>query len=108
MTPRDGVARIRLDADASRCAAAVDVGVVKARGLRALAAFWVGEKNRVVVALHHDLVFEPDAGDERGTGRVALNSRLIGIQVPDAVACLDLVNRPVRFLNRPLGSGLMP
>src|SRR5262245_60651536 len=71
--------------------------------LPALAALRIRKKHGVVVALHHDLVLEPDAGYERGAGGVVLDSRLVHAQVPDAVAGLDLVNRARAVLEQAIG-----
>ena len=59
----------------------------------ALSGPGVSEEDRIVVALHHDFIFEPGAGRERGAGRVVLHGGLICVQVPDAVAGLNFVNR---------------
>src|SRR5882724_3223203 len=84
---------IRVDTDETGRAPALAAGVVERGRLLAYAGLQVGEKNRVVIALHDDLVFEPDAGHERGAGRVVLHGRLVGVQVPDAVPGLDFVDR---------------
>src|SRR5258705_437108 len=93
VTPGDGVTGVRLDADEAGHAPALDIRVVERCRLLALAGLGVREKHRVVIAKNGDLVLEPHARHERGTGRVLLHRRLIEVQVPDAVASLDFVDR---------------
>jgi hypothetical protein len=88
-----GVARIRLQADETGRAPALGVGVVERSCLLAHAGLGVGEKNRLIMASHDNLVFKPDTGNERRARCVVLHIRLVEVQVPDAVARLNFVNR---------------
>src|SRR5262245_15330568 len=103
MTPRHRVPGIRLHPDEARRATALAVGIVERGGLPAFASLRVGQEHGVVVALHDDLVFEPDAGHERRAGRVVLHGRLVRIHVPDAIARLDLVDRAGAVLVEAIG-----
>src|ERR1051326_3479834 len=93
VTPGHGVAGVRLDTDESRSAAAIEVGVVKRSGLLAHSGLSVGEKDRVIIGLHGDLIFKPYSWHERGTGRIILHTGFVEVQVPDTVARLDF-NEP--------------
>ena len=53
----------------------------------------IGEEDSIVVALHDDLIFKPDTGNKRGARRIVLHGRLVEVQVPDAVASLNFVDR---------------
>src|SRR5919198_1521109 len=77
VAPRHGAARIRLNPDATGGASALGVGVMKRCGTLAFPGLQVGKKDRIVIALHDNLVFKPDAGYERRAGRVVLHGGLV-------------------------------
>ena len=93
MPPGDGATGICLDADEPGCQAAVHVGIVEHRRLLPFPGLDIGEEDSIVIALHNDLIFKPNIGHERGARRVVLHGRLVEVQVPDAVASLNFVDR---------------
>ena len=103
MTPGDCIAGVRLKADESRRPAALGVGVMKGGCLLPYAVLGVRQEDAVVVVVDDDLVLEPHPRHERRTGRVLLHRRFIEVHVPDAVARLDLVDRPGAVLELPVG-----
>src|SRR5215510_8184276 len=68
------------------------IGIAEPGRLLSFSALRVGQEYGVVVALHLDLVFKPDTRHERRTRRIVLRDGFIPVQVPNAVASLDLVD----------------
>ena len=71
----------------------------------AFASPGVRQKNRIVVTLYDNLVFKPDAGDQQRTGCVVLNRGFVPVQMPDAIASLDLVDCAGPVFEKAVGLG---
>ena len=67
MAPGDRVTRIGLHADETGGQAALTVSVLECCGTRAFAGLEIGQKHRVVMCLHDDLVLKPGVGYEGRT-----------------------------------------
>src|SRR5215216_2790329 len=93
VAPGHGIAWIGLDADEPGGPSALAVGIGEGGGAGAFAGLHVCEKHRVGARLDLDLILEPRTRGECRAGRVVLCRRLVLVQVPDAIASLDLVDR---------------
>src|SRR5262245_15539172 len=83
VAPRNDVTGVSLHPYKAWAAAAFCIRVVKGRRLLAFSRLGVCQIDGVVVGLDYDLVFKPNAGNERRAGRVVLEGGFVFVQVPD-------------------------